>query len=186
MLKNRVKSFFSFLIVTAVLCNALGAEEIPLKKIELNGKRGGNQEGESWASDSLLGKTNVLIYTDPDEFSNLKQFVSDIESEKMKKNNFDLTFIVNTEATMLPRFAIRSKIKSKAKKSATINYVLDNDKVLVDEWDLEDNSINVLVLDSLNQVQYQQTGKIKPHQFKTIMGIINNSIVETNSNKIKR
>ena len=173
-----IYKLISTLIITTTLFTVLNAKNIQLKPIKLCGNNGGYAKGGTWKSNSLLGKTNILIYTDPDKFSDLKQFVSDIEKEKMKNNNFDLTFIVNTEATMLPTFAIRSKIKSKAKVSTTINYVLDNDKILVDEWDLQDNSINVLVLDSLNQVQYQQICKVKPHQFKKIMKIINELVLE--------
>jgi predicted transcriptional regulator len=177
LIKNIYNSITTFIVI-ATLFTVLNARIQPLYPIELSGKKGEYAKGGTWKSNFLLGKTNVLIYTDPDEFSDLKQFVSDIENEKMRNNNFDLTLIVNTEATMLPTFVIRSKIKSKAKGSSTINYVLDNDKVLVDEWDLQDNSINILVLDSFNQVQYQQTGKIKPHQLKEIMEIINKSFLE--------
>ena len=183
---KKIHKIYSVIIILALMFTLLNARIQPLYPIELSGKKGEYAKGGTWKSNFLLGKTNVVIYTDPDEFPDLRQFVSDIEQEKIKNNNFDLTLIVNTEATMLPTFVIRSKIKSKAKGSSTINYVLDNDKVLVDEWDLQDNSINVLVLDSLNHVQYQQTGKIKPYQFKEIMEIINNRIVETNSNKNKR
>ncbi|NOR44923.1 MAG: hypothetical protein GQ534_04995 [Candidatus Delongbacteria bacterium] len=185
MMKNRFKQI-AILTIVITLFTTLNARISQLDPIELSGDRGEYAEGGTWKSNSLLGKTNVLIYTDPDKFSDLKQFVTDIENEKMKNNNFDLTFIVNTEATMLPTFVIRSKIKSKAKTSKTINYVLDNDKVLVDEWDLRDNCINILVLDSLNQIQYQQTGIVRPDQFKKIIEILNNSVVDWNTNQLKR
>ena len=143
MMKNRFKQI-AILTIVITLFTTLNARISQLDPIELSGKKGEYAKGGAWKSNSMLGKTNVLIYTDPDKFSDLKQFVLDIEKEKIKNNNFDLTFIVNTEATMLPTFAIRSKIKSKAKTSKTINYVLDNDKVLVDEWGLQDNCINIL------------------------------------------
>ncbi|MDA3837656.1 MAG: hypothetical protein PF574_01585 [Candidatus Delongbacteria bacterium] len=176
-MKNIYNIITTFIVIVTFF-TVLNAKNIPLKTIQLCGSNGGYAKGGTWKSNSLLGKTNVLIYTDPDEFSELKQFVSDIENEKMKNNSFDLTLIVNTEATMLPTFVIRSKIKSKAKVSKTINYVLDNDKVLVDEWNLQDDSINILVLDSLNQVQYQQSGEVNPSQLKQIMRIIHKSVLQ--------
>ncbi|MCK5760787.1 MAG: hypothetical protein KAH33_05805 [Candidatus Delongbacteria bacterium] len=175
---KKIYNLIFTLAVIATLFTVLVAKEIQLKSIELCGDKGGYAKGGTWKSNSLLGKINVLIYTDPDKSSDIKQFVLDIEKEKIENNNFNLTFIVNTEATMLPTFAIRSKIKSKAKVSTTINYVLDNDKVLVEEWELQDNGVNILVLDSLNQVQYQQAGKVKPDQFEKIMKIINKSFLE--------
>ena len=175
---KKIHRIFSILILLTLVFTELTAKDIQLKPIELCDDKGGYAKGGTWKSNSLLGKTNVLIYTDPDKFSDLKEFVSDIEKEKMMENNFGLTFIVNTEATMIPTFAIQSKIKSKAKRSTIINYILDNDKVLVDEWKLQDNDVNILVLDSLNQIQYQQTGKVKPDQFKKIMKIINTDIKE--------
>ena len=172
-----MKIFYrSIVILVFILLTTLTAKEAKLKPIILSGDDGGYAKGSMWKSSYLLGKTNVLIYADPDKFSDIKQFVTDLEKEKFKNNNFGLTFIVNTEATMIPTFAIRSKIKKKAKESKTISYVLDNDKVLVKKWKLKDNNTNVLVLDSLNNVCYTHTGVVKPNNFKKIMEIINKEV----------
>jgi len=173
MIKNNFRLILS-IILLAMSSGVLNAEDIRLKQIVLNGKKGGYADGNIWTSNSLLGRTNVIIYVDPDNFSDIKQFVSDLEREKSKKDNFGLTFIVNTASTVIPNFAIRSKIKSKSKESPTVSYVLDNDKFLVDKWNLQDDSANVLVLDSSNRQQFLCSGNISSDDSKRIMGIINN------------
>jgi len=136
------KNYSLIVVLIFVLLTSLTAKEVKLKPVILSGSDGGYAKGSTWRSNYLLGKTNVLIYADPDKFSDIKEFVDSLEKEKSKNDNFDLTFVVNTEATMIPTFAIRSKIKKKAKASKNISYVLDNDKVLVKKWKLKDNNTN--------------------------------------------
>jgi predicted transcriptional regulator len=163
------------IILFVMLFNVLNAEDIRLKQIVLNGKKGGYADGKIWTSNSLIGRTNVIIYVDPDNFSDIKQFVSYLEAEKSINDNFGLTFIVNTASTVIPNFAIRSKIRSRAKESSKVSYVLDNDKSLIENWNLRDDSANVLVLDSSNRQRFLCSGNISSEDSKNIMGIINNS-----------
>jgi len=173
MIKTTFRSIF-IIILFVLLLRILNAEDIRFKQIVLQGNKGGYVDGNIWNSNSLLGRTNVIIYVDPDNFSDIKQFVSYLESEKSINDNFGLTFIVNTAATAIPNFAIRSKIKSRAKESSTVSYVLDNDKFLIEKWNLRDDSANVLVLDSTNRQQFLCTGNISLEDSKRIMKIINN------------
>ncbi|MCK4956374.1 MAG: hypothetical protein KAS49_01975 [Candidatus Cloacimonetes bacterium] len=101
------KILFVLILIISFYIN-LTAELIQLESIKLSGKDGGYADGKDWSSDFLLGKINVIIYIDPDKFSEIKQFISDLKLEK-------------------------SKIKKKAKQSEAISYVLDNAKILVEK-----------------------------------------------------
>ena len=168
----RTQKLLFGIIITLMFFSFLTAKPIQLESVKLSGKDGGFATGEDWSSDSLLGKINVIIYIDPDKFSKVKQFISELEIAKSKNNIFDLTFIVNMEATILPTFIIKSKIKNKAKKSKTTSYVLDNDKIIIEKWNLKDNDFNILILDKLNKLVYQYSDKIKSNQIDEVMKII--------------
>lgn len=154
----------------------LKAEPTQLKPIELCEKVGVFEDGLVWKSDSLLGKTNVLIYVDPDKIGDIKQCVSILEKENSKHNKFGITYIVNTKATLIPTFLIKSKIRKKAKNTENISYILDKNKVLIDNWKLQDNSANILVLDSSNRILYQYAGKVDSIQIEKILKEIEISI----------
>ena len=164
------------LIILATWFALSNAERTQLKPIELCEKVGGSENGLVWKSDSLLGNTNVLIYVDPDKISDIKQCVSILEEENSKHNDFGITYIVNTKATLIPTFLIKSKIRKKAKQTQNVSYVLDKNKVLIDNWQLQDNSANILVLDSSNRVLYQYAGKVESTQIAKIIEEIEISI----------
>lgn len=157
------------LVTFAIWFAFLNAELTQLKSVELNEQVGGLENGLAWKSDSLLGNTNVLIYVDPDKISDIKQCVSILEEENSMHNDFGITYIVNIKATLIPTFLIKSKIRKKAKDSENISYILDKDKVLINNWKLQDNSANILVLDSSNRVLYQYAGKVETSQIEKIM-----------------
>jgi hypothetical protein len=171
------------LILTAAMIVSFSVETVPLKPIELSGRNGGFASGKVWKSNSLVGKTNVLFYVDPDKISDVKQLISILETQKTKTDNFGITYIVNTKATLVPTFIIQSKIKKKAKESETISYVLDKKKVLVSEWELQNNSANVLVLDCSNKILFRSSGKILQDQVDNILKIIDTNIQKSEDSK---
>ena len=168
------------LVTFAIWFAFLNAELTQLKSIELNEQVGGHENGLAWKSDSLLGTTNVIIYVDPDKVSDIKQCVSILEEENSKHNDFGITYIVNTKATLIPTFLIKSKIRKKAKDSENISYILDKNKVLIENWKLQDNSANILVLDSSNNILFQYAGNIESTQIAKTLEVIDISI---NKNK---
>ena len=111
-MKKSYKLIFGLIIAVNLLA-ASSAEQIQLKPIELSGKEGGYANGKVWKSNSLLRKTNILFYIDPDKIADIKQFVSDLESKKSQTNNVGITYIVNTKATLVPTFSFRLKLKRK-------------------------------------------------------------------------
>ena len=112
--------------------------------------------------------------------SDIKQFVSILEEENSNDKTFEITYIVNTKATLLPTFVIQKKIRKKAENTKNVSFVLDKEKVLIDLWKLQDHSANILVLSSSNTILYQYSGKVKSDQIEKIMKVINLS--ETNQN----
>ena len=164
------------LLILAIWFVTLKADPTQLKPIELCEKVGGSESGLVWKSDSLLGNTNVLIYVDPDKITDIKQCVSILEKENSKHNEFGITYIVNTKATLIPTFLIKSKIRKKAKNTENISYILDKNKVLIDNWKLQDNSANILVLDSSNKILFQYAGNVESTQIAKILEEIKISI----------
>ncbi|MEA1973386.1 MAG: YtfJ family protein [Candidatus Cloacimonadota bacterium] len=175
------KNKLLFIIILVVISFAtLSAELIQLKQIKLSKKNGGYANGESWNSNSLLGKTNLIIYVDPDKMSDIKDFVSILEEKKFNKNKVDITYIVNTKATIIPTFIIKSKIKERAENDKEIAYVLDNDKVLVKNWQLTDNSANVLILSKRNRQLYHYSKKMNDKQIEIVLSIVENEMNKKN------
>ena len=170
-----MKKKITLLLIIFGLLN-LSATLIPIKQIKLAKKNGGYANGKSWNSDSLLGKTNVIIYVDPGKMSDVKDLISVLEEKNYNKNKLGLTYIVNTDATFIPTFIIKSKIKKRAEKTEKIMYVLDNDKVLVKNWQLTDNSANVLILNERNRQLYHYSQKMNDEQIEIVLNIIENEM----------
>lgn len=171
-----MKKKITLLLIIFGLLN-LNAKLIQIKQIKLSKKTGGYANGKSWNSDSLLGKTNVIVYVDPDKMSDIKNFISVLEEKNYNKNKLGLTYVVNTDATLIPTFIIKSKIKKRAENSK-ISYVLDNKKALVNNWHLTDNSANVLILNERNQQLYHYSQKMNDKQIEIVLNIIENEITK--------
>ena len=82
-----MKNKIIILLVVSWLVN-LHADLVQLKPIELAGKVGGYANGNSWKSDSLIGKTNVVFYVDPDKIIDVKNLISTLEVEKVENDSF--------------------------------------------------------------------------------------------------
>lgn len=151
-------------------------QEISITKIILKGDNGGYANGKTWNSDSLKGKINLILYTDPDQQKLAQLLVSKLDTLTFSKNRLRITFMLNTAATIIPNFIIRTKLKQKAKVSKNIEYVLDQNKKLVTKWNLKDEDLNVIILDKSDKVLYNHFGNITENDIKKIMEILNKSI----------
>ena len=116
--------------------------------IELSENQGGGRiSGESLSSSELKGRVFALFYADPDE-ADLNNAVSEaIKAEDFDKEKFGSVAVINMAATWLPNFAIQIKLESKQKDFPNTVYDKDMDKILVNSWDLADDSNDVLIFD---------------------------------------
>jgi uncharacterized protein len=147
-----------------------------LPSVVLKGDAGGFINGNEWNSSALKDKINLLLYVDPDKQSWVKPLVDTLNSINYSPDTIGLTYILNTDATLIPNFIIKKKVKQKAKTEKNIYYVLDQHKILVKKWKLKDNSVNVLLFDSSGNNMFTHYGKITQDYLKKIIERINKSI----------
>ncbi len=158
-LQKYIRIFTLFMItVYPSLKSQIQAEE--LSGLILKGKNGGLADGSEWASDKLKNKINILFYVVPDKQSWVKQLVVRLDSIQYKPELVALTFIINTSATIIPDFILINRVKKKAEENKQISYVLDRNKILVKEWNLFDNDVNVLLLGQSGKVIQKYNGRI--------------------------
>jgi len=79
-------------------------------------------------------------------------------------------------ATWLPDFAIASKLEDKQKKFPDTIYVKDLNKILVQEWEIADDSSNVLLFDKKGNLIYLHEGKLEQNQIDTVISLIEERI----------
>ena len=136
--------------------------------IEITDKEGGKvSDGSTWKSADMAGKPWVLFYVDPDE-SELNNHLTDA----FKKEGFNDTYMqsvatINLAATWKPNSIIGLILSSKQKEFPETIYVEDEDRKLVKEWKLEDNTYVVIYFDKTGKVLLEKlvnsmTRKLKP------------------------
>ena len=148
--------------------------------IVLKGDDGGCINGEEWHSSTLKDKINLLLYVDPGKQSWVKPLVDRLDSLNYSPDVFGITFIVNAKAAFVPHFFIKKQLIKREKISKSIRYVLDQNKILVKEWKLEDNSANVLLFASSGEIILSHHGKIEQEEVKAIIDKINESLTTMN------
>jgi len=144
--------------------------------VTLNGENGGLCGGKEWNSDVLKGKVNLVLYVDPDKQEWVKPLVMKLDSSHYSPDSLGVTFILNTDATIIPDFLIRNRVQEKAKAAPDIAYVLDRTKMLVQKWKLKDNNINVLLLDASGNIIQKQYGQMTQAFINQFIIKINQSI----------
>ena len=164
------------LVVFAVALPTLPVQAIEVGKIpptvELKEKQGGRLDGTPWSSAALQGKVSVLFYVDPDEKDTNNAASDALENEKYTSDKFQAFGIVNMAATWMPNFAISVALKDKQKRYPQTIYVRDYKKVLVKEWNIADDSSDVLVFDKKGVLIFRKDGKLSPVDIQTLLKTI--------------
>ena len=162
------------LLVYPLMAGKSNAEVLPA--VNLSGENGGLCGGSEWKSSSLKGKVNLLLYVDPDKQSWVKPLVTKLDSVRFVPDSLGITFVLNTDATIIPDFLIRNRLQKKAQASPDIVYVLDRTKMLVRKWKLKDDNINVLLLDASGNIIQKHYGQISQEFINQFINKINQSI----------
>ncbi len=131
-----------------------------LPSVVLKGDDGGTINGEEWKSDNLTGKTNIVLYVDPGKKESVTPLIDKIDSLSYSTDVLGITFIVNTKATFIPDLIIKKMIGIRAEKNKKIQYVLDQNKVLIKKWNFTDEYVNVLVLNTSGKTLHRYAGEI--------------------------
>jgi len=164
------------LTLLIVFITVLKSDAANLPVVILSGDNGGLTTGEDWQSSSLDNKISLILYVDPDKKGDAEPLVRKLDSLNYSPDTLNITFILNTAATIIPDFIIHKMIKKKAKKSDTITYVLDEKKVLVKKWNLADNEINILLLDTDGNILEKHQGNMTTQYLNQFINKINNLI----------
>ena len=172
---NRLNILIFLIMIAYPLMDSKANADV-LPTIILNGDNGGLCGGKEWKSSSLQDKVNLVLYVDPDRQSWAKPLVTKLDSLKYSPDSLGITFILNTDATIIPDFIIRNRVRAKAKTSTNMTYVLDRKKMLVRKWNLADDDINVLLMDASGEVVQQHHGEMTGDFITQLLNKIEDSI----------
>ncbi|PHR55609.1 MAG: transcriptional regulator [Arcobacter sp.] len=154
---------------------ALEVGKLPSPLI-LEGDTGGIISGKAFSSDILKTKVHVLFYVDPDE-KELNEHVSiALKEQAFDRNKYASVAIINMAATWLPNFAISSSLKAKQEKYPDTLYVKDLQSVLVKQWDLKDDSSNIVLFDKEGKVLFIKKGKLNSEEILELISLIQDNI----------
>ncbi len=164
------------LFVVLLLCSVseITGQSTMLPSIALKGENGGTADGKEWNSSNLTGKINLILYVDPGKKESATPLIDKIDSLNYAPDSLGITFIVNTQATFIPDFLIQKMIKSRAEENKNILYVLDQNKVLIKEWKLTEENINVLIIDSSGKTLHRHDGEITEEYINKLISRIDN------------
>lgn len=129
-------------------------------EVFLDKENGGNIDGSSWSSKELKGKNNLLLYVAPDQQSSVQKFLERIDKRNFHKDKFQVTLILNTEATWIPNSIIEGKVRGKAKEDTTKIYVLDKNEVVLNEWKLSGDNPNILLFNDNGVIVFLYSDKV--------------------------
>ncbi len=164
------------ILVFAVIFLNLPAQAIEMGKVppqvELKDKLGGKLDGTPWSSAELQGKVSVLFYVDPDEKDTNNAASDALDKEEFPEDKFQAFGIINMAATWMPNFAISAALKEKQKRYPKTIYVRDYKKVLVQAWNIADNSSDVLAFDKKGQLIFKKEGKLSAVEIQTLLKTI--------------
>ena len=171
-----MRIFLTTLLFGTMALFALNMGEVP-PKVVISEKDGGYLDGTEWNSSMLQNKLYVLFYVDPDERDTNKDFTDALKAKKYDLNYFGSIAIINLAATWLPNMVLESKLKDKQKEFPHTIYVKDKSKVLVEEWQLEDDSSDVLVFNKDGELIYSYSGKLTSSEITKALSIIDRNLL---------
>ena len=170
-----MKKVFLLLVLSASVSFALMLGQIPPSVI-IDGKSGGQVDGNAWDSTMLNGKVYVLFYVDPDKKDLNEAFTEALHEKQFSYDKYGSVAIVNMAATWMPNFAIEMKLKAKQKKYPNALYVRDKKKVLVKKWALEDDNSDILVFSKSGKLIFQYAGKLNQDQIDKVISLIESNL----------
>ena len=156
-------------------CMAVELNQVP-SSVTIEGDNGGRVDGKAWSSSMLKGKVYIIFYVDPDK-KDLNEDLSDaLKKRHFNRKKYSSIAIVNLAATWLPNAIIESKLKDKQKKFPDTIYVKDKKKVLVKEWNLEDDNSDILIFNKKGKLIYKKFGKVSNTEIVEVLKLIEKNI----------
>jgi uncharacterized protein len=146
--------------------------------VKLEGPLGGKVSDEAWSSDEIpkTGKIISLFYIDPEEKKLNEPLESAYEREKFPLDKHGSIAIINMAAAWYPNSMINSQLKKKQEQFPRTTYVKDLKKTLVKQWELKDDSVNVVVFDREGKPLYVKRGPMTPDDISELMKLIRKNL----------
>ena len=170
-----MKKILLTLFLSSLSLYSLNIGESP-KEVILENKNGGYLDGTAWNSTMIKDKVYVLFYVDPDEKDTNNALTEALKAKSYDLDSYGTIAIVNLAATWLPNFAIESALKKKQKSYPNTTYVKDKRKFLVQEWELQDDSSNVLLFNKKGELLYKYAGKLGDREITKVLSLIDGNI----------
>lgn len=149
-----------------------------LPSLSLEGNSGGKTDSTPWSTSELTGKAWSLFYVDPDEKDMNKEAQEAIKAKKFPIEKLRSAAIINMAATAIPNFILSNRIAKSQSEYPTTVYVKDLNKAIVKNWDLADNSSNLIILGSDGLVKYVYKGKLPADEISKMLSIIEKEVTE--------
>lgn len=168
---------FRKLIALVILYSAnTSLASLPLNsvppEIRLEGSTGGKVGGGPWLSSELVGKIHVLFYVAPSSESLNEKAREALRAEQFPGEVFASIAVVNMQVSSWPNWMIARKLKSSQEKNPRTLYVEDRKKVLVEKWQLKDDSSSVVVFNKAGQVLFSVDGQLSDQQIQEMVTLI--------------
>ena len=168
----KLKVIVASMLITLSL-SALSLGEVP-KNVSIDGENGGMVlDGSKWQSSTIKDKVFVMFYVDPDEKDVNEHYSQALKVEKeAKRLSFQSIAIINLAATWKPNFVIESILKDKQEEFPNTIYVKDRASVLVNEWEIADDSSNILIFSQNGELLFYKEGAMSEEDIAKSFKII--------------
>lgn len=171
----RIAWVIAFFAMSPVAWAEVQMGQVPTT-VELKEKMGGRLDGSPWSSDEMRGKVSIIFYVDPDKKDLNNDASEALAAEKFPLDKYQSYGIINMAATWLPNFAISSSLEEKQKKYPNTIYVRDYKKVLVKEWNIADDTSDVLAFDKEGKLIYRKDGKLNADDIGQLIKVIRENL----------
>jgi len=150
----------------------------PISPIRLDGELGGKVSGEPWSSDDIAktGKIISLFYVDPEEKKLNEPLEKAYENSKFPPEKHASIAVINMAAAWYPNSMINSQLKKKQEQFPRTTYVKDLKKTLVKEWDLQDDSVNVVIFGRDGKPLFVKRGPMSASEISDLMKLISSNL----------
>ena len=167
-----MKLLLSTVILSSVLWS-LSLNKVP-PEITLQDSKGGLVNGEVWSSSILTQRVNVLFYVDPDEKDMNQNFKNILREKNIEKDKLKVSVVVNLSATWIPNFALEQALDEAQKEDKMVTFIKDKKRILVQEWELQDEASTILIFDKEGKLIYQNIGELSSSEIEKVMKLIEN------------
>ena len=139
---------------------AITLNTIPKEIILKNDTGGLIKNGSAWSSLMIKDKVSILFYVDPDEKDTNSHFTKILKQQHFPLDKFRSIAVINLAATWKPNFIIKSVLEKKQKEFPNTLYVEDKKSIFVKQWDLKDDSSEVLIFNKDGKIIFYNSGKM--------------------------